>query len=537
MAPNKITTTPTRTRSRCIARKPQSIKTGRFTIAQEVVEPMEVPSTSTRMLRPRKDRPVNGVLDKQISTGLRDGLDGNKADRSKLPVAIVIHNGSDTLKCSDRIKIVTNVSPEIINVCEEARRAHAYGAIKLPRSYPGVASRKFSEDQEEMFAKKATAYPIQVAFEKRGCPGKWLVYFEGWADPYEYTEEKLGKDGEESLEIAKVHAEFLGKLEKMGVDADMARRARFHKDHKPDSVFWDFEDVSYFHSMEQDEAGLGGIKYVNLKKENSKKEPIYPPKFHYTTVNVIDSKVYNYCLRFNANQSFAQLTRGKKSKKGGSGGGGCENPAGCVCDQLFEILYHNSIQNLQTTKDGFLDLTTFDRDSRRISIECSDLCGCSSNCPRRHLQRGCQKPVVVYYEDDVKEYGVRAAREFKAGEFIAEYVGTLKMENDSDDNSYEAECGVMGEKLVICSKEHGNFARFLSHSCGPNAAFVITHSRRFETDPLLPRIAVFAIKDIDVGEEVTISYWSKKELEKARKAKKGVRCKCHTPECSEYLPL
>ncbi|EGT49809.1 hypothetical protein CAEBREN_17958 [Caenorhabditis brenneri] len=460
-----------------------------------------------------------------------------KSHRATLPVAVVIHDGSSVLQHLDRIKIVDNIDATVLKACQEAIRAQRHGDVKLSRRNPGVPDRKFSEAQEAKHARDSSRlYPIQVAFEKKGCPGTWIVYFEGWTHPLEYTEKMLAESGSQSLNIAKVTGEFLRKLEVLGIDAKRARQHRYFEEHDANSLFWNFQDVSYFHSMEQNQAGLGMVKYMNLKEEHLGQDPVLPPNFTYATVNTMEAKVYNEYIGRKANKTFAELSGGSKvPKKVISVGGGCENPLGCVCNQRAKLLYPPKTQNLQTTAEGLLDVSEFDRDLPRISVECSDACGCTINCPRRHLQRGTTKPVVVYYEGEEKGYGLRAAQKINAGELIGEYLGTLKKPKRGEDHSYETDCGIMGWNFVICSKDRGNFTRFLPHSCGPSAAFILTHSRVYETDPLLPRIGVYATKDIEVGEEVSISYFSKQQLEEWKKERTGVRCKCNTKECGKYI--
>ncbi|EGT49541.1 hypothetical protein CAEBREN_31779 [Caenorhabditis brenneri] len=297
-------------------------------------------------------------------------------------------------------------------------------------------------------------------------------------------------------------------------------------------MFWDYEDLTYFHSMAQKESGLGQVFYMNLTSDRRKP----PPNYSFTTTNMMDVPTYVRCLASDAHLSFKTL----EAKNNGSvipvvKQTGCENPKGCVCNRRFEYLYGEfDIKNLQTDKHGRLDVAGLNKDSHRISIECSDECGCSHKCPRRHLQRGQPKPFVVNYEGPKKGNCLRAAADFKKGEFLGEYTGHLKLPMTDDDQSYEASVDQMVDGLVICAKKCGNAIRFMSHSCSANAIFVLTWSRVKETDPLIPRIAVFALEDIKMGQEVTISYWTSTDKQSVENS---VRCWCQTSKCMGWIPI
>ncbi|KAF1746196.1 hypothetical protein GCK72_022649 [Caenorhabditis remanei] len=48
-----------------------------------------------------------------------------------------------------------------------------------------------------------------------------------------------------------------------------------------------------------------------------------------------------------------------------------------------------------------------------------DVCRCSTNCPNRQLQRGRNKAFVVYHEDNLRGFGLRAAiKDIKIGETV-----------------------------------------------------------------------------------------------------------------------
>ncbi|CAO4375322.1 unnamed protein product [Caenorhabditis nigoni] len=190
-------------------------------------------------------------------------------------------------------------------------------------------------------------------------------------------------------------------------------------------------------------------------------------------------------------------------------------------------------QYITPDNKGILDMSTFESEHFRIIIECSDSCGCSSKCPRRRAQQGQSKHLVVYYENEVIKFGLRAAEKIQKGEFICEYTGVvvLPKKDVKRNESYDATINLLHENLVINSSQIGNLARFMSHACEPNAVMIETHSRVKESDPLIPRISVYALKDIAVGEKIAISYYRRELMQTGV----GIKCGCH-PNCPNHLP-
>ncbi|CAL2052708.1 unnamed protein product [Caenorhabditis brenneri] len=487
--------------------------------------------------------------------------------RSTNPCAIVISTKIQ-LDHEDRIKKIPMLMAEVPISCEEALRGQEHGSFTCPRKYPGIPNKKFSiEDLGQYGTDASVNWSIEVAIEKKGFPGTWLVLFEGWNYFMEYTEEGVEEAGSDTLNVAKIRAEFLKKLIDIGIDRDLVLKHMFSDGNEEEkSVFWDYQDLSYFHSRIQSEHGLAPVFYMALvdeEKENNaansrtkkaKKQKVMPPKHTFTSTNIMVDDVYESCLGMDSNLDFETLKRqnGGINMNADHQHTACENPQGCVCNQRvsyflklqenyskfsnlffpiqFNLLYNDdnspdeeNLQNLQMKRDGLLDLNDFDWDHPRMVMECSDQCGCSFSCPRRQMQANRTKPTVVYYEG-AKGNGLRAAASFKKGEYIGEYTGKLKKIRNGQNSSYQVDIAIMNVSMTICSLTHGNHTRFMSHSCEPSAAMIPTFSRRLETDPLLPRVSVYAIKDIGIGEEITISYYTKADMAKMKMAGKGIRC-------------
>jgi len=81
----------------------------------------------------------------------------------------------------------------------------------------------------------------------------------------------------------------------------------------------------------------------------------------------------------------------------------------------------------------------------------------------------------------------------------------------------------------IDSSLRGNFARFINHSCDPNLA---VHAVR--VDLMIPCAVLFAIRDINVDEELTFHYGSQNIS--PRENITLVQCKCGSSNCAGFLP-
>ena len=85
----------------------------------------------------------------------------------------------------------------------------------------------------------------------------------------------------------------------------------------------------------------------------------------------------------------------------------------------------------------------------------------------------------------------------------------------------------------------GNIGRYINHSCGPN---MILYPVRFDT--IIPHLALFALRDIESGEELCFDYGMKACLTTNKTASgaprrklKLSRCMCGTDVCRGMLPF
>ena len=82
--------------------------------------------------------------------------------------------------------------------------------------------------------------------------------------------------------------------------------------------------------------------------------------------------------------------------------------------------------------------------------------------------------------------------------------------------------------LVIDAYGYGNLSRFINHSCAPNLQSISVHVNN--SDLLLPRIAMFAKKDIEIGEELSIDYECSPVT-----VDRNLECLCGAETCRGFL--
>lgn len=225
----------------------------------------------------------------------------------------------------------------------------------------------------------------------------------------------------------------------------------------------------------------------------------------------------------------------------------------CSCLQAHGGAYDSS--------GRLLDLSMTDAVYSRPVFECNALCSCGESCSNRVVQKGLQLRLEVYTTQD-RGWGVRTMEEIPLGTFVCEYAGEVigfgearrrQLSQSSDENNY-----------IIAVREHagpgsitqtfvdpglvGNVGRFLNHSCMPNLLMlpVRVHS-------VVPRLALFAARDISTCEELTFDYsgsygnrrsaeplWTASESPARDSRTDGLQrkaCRCRAVDCTGFLPL
>lgn len=226
-------------------------------------------------------------------------------------------------------------------------------------------------------------------------------------------------------------------------------------------------------------------------------------------------------------------------------------PGSCSCLETYGQAYDTSgkLQNLIRT------------DSYSSPVfECNALCTCSDACSNRVVQRGLRLKLEVFCTEN-KGRGVRTLEVIPNGTFVCEYAGEVI-------SFVEARRRQLAQKsmdlnYIIAVREHagngsttetfvdpaavGNVGRFINHSCQPNLIMlpVRVHS-------VVPRLALFASRSIDVQEELTFDYsgayhnQTPEEISTQSDAASQVsgtdglmkkKCHCGAKNCAQSLPL
>ncbi|XP_025162897.1 histone-lysine N-methyltransferase ash1 isoform X2 [Harpegnathos saltator] len=146
--------------------------------------------------------------------------------------------------------------------------------------------------------------------------------------------------------------------------------------------------------------------------------------------------------------------------------------------------------------------------NRMVFSECSpQLCPCGEKCKNQKIQKHEWSPGLQRFMTKDKGLGVRTQLAIKSGNFILEYVGEVVSEREfksrmatryaSDTHHY---CLHLDGGLVIDGHRMGGDGRFVNHSCEPNCEM-----QKWSVHGL-PRMALFASRDIKPGEELTYDY-------------------------------
>lgn len=198
--------------------------------------------------------------------------------------------------------------------------------------------------------------------------------------------------------------------------------------------------------------------------------------------------------------------------------------------------------------------------SRDPIYECHEGCRCEkSSCPNRIVEKGRQVPLQIFRTENGRGWGVKTMRELKRGQFVDRYFGeiiTLNEANRRRDNASMAQRKDVylfaldkftdPESQDIRLREprecDGEFmsgpTRFINHSCNPNLrifARVGDHADKHIHD-----LALFAVKDIGKGDELTFDYVDgQEEIEgdarNERMQGEMTRCLCGSKNCRGYL--
>lgn len=204
----------------------------------------------------------------------------------------------------------------------------------------------------------------------------------------------------------------------------------------------------------------------------------------------------------------------------------------CVCDAAMAARIADAVAAVACAApyaDGRLKAS-----APHPIVECGD-----AGCACFVVGRGVRAPLEVF-KTSRRGWGLRCRRALARGEFVCEYAGELLSSAEAARRQRRAvpnyifvvrEHSRSGTWRTIIDPTHtGNVGRFANHSCDPNLA---VHLVRVAS--LVPRIALFASRDVPALEELTISYG---DSGAGGGAAPGARtpCECGAAACGGWLP-
>ena len=183
-------------------------------------------------------------------------------------------------------------------------------------------------------------------------------------------------------------------------------------------------------------------------------------------------------------------------------------------------------------------------------FECNSHCKCASTCPNRATQNPPLSKLQVFETGQkAKGYGVKTLTSIAKGTFVAEYVGEIV--STADAKRRLEKLSSTDSCYIVMYREHtssgtvlttsvdaayaGNTARFVNHSCSPNLSMVPVR-----VDSLVPKLCLFACKDVAAREELCFSYFgcSSADLADRDAVQLGRKaCLCGSKDCLQFLPL
>ncbi|XP_014214983.1 histone-lysine N-methyltransferase NSD2 [Copidosoma floridanum] len=171
--------------------------------------------------------------------------------------------------------------------------------------------------------------------------------------------------------------------------------------------------------------------------------------------------------------------------------------------------------------------------NRILMIECSpDACPAGTACQNQmFVQR--KYPNMKPFHTDERGWGLKVLESVKEGQFVIEYVGEvideaeyrLRLEQKKERKNENYYFLTIDNSRMIDAEPKGNLSRFMNHSCMPNCE---TQKWTVNGDT---RIGLFALRDIEPGDELTFNY----NLACDGETKKP--CLCKAPNCSGFIGL
>jgi hypothetical protein len=198
--------------------------------------------------------------------------------------------------------------------------------------------------------------------------------------------------------------------------------------------------------------------------------------------------------------------------------------------------------------------------NRADKVECNkSICYASENsCSNRFkIPKNFLEELAIVKTISKYEYGLIANTNFQQGELILEVFGEIiseeiylnEIREDDVLKPYWYTKRYPGTNLYLYYFEKGNYARYINHSCNPNASLqlwegesrikyvnITSKSKNSNIkDPLNKRFLIFASQEINIDTEITLDYNTPLfNHDPYLGSIYKFECKCH-PECSSII--
>jgi len=141
---------------------------------------------------------------------------------------------------------------------------------------------------------------------------------------------------------------------------------------------------------------------------------------------------------------------------------------------------------------------------------------------------------VLVKPSDIHGHGAFAEENILKDDFIIEYTGTLVNEKEADAREALYQANSMDRDYMMCVAENnyvdatigGSEARFINHSCNPNAISV-TEVANGEY-----HVNIYALRNIPKGEEICMDY-----MLRSTDPGTQISCSCGAGGCSGRRPI
>ena len=164
---------------------------------------------------------------------------------------------------------------------------------------------------------------------------------------------------------------------------------------------------------------------------------------------------------------------------------------------------------------------------------CSQFCPCGKECKNKEFQLMKTLKLRAYLTEKCG-WAVRTKELIRKGDFIIEYVGEIVTDAECERRMWDAKkkheknfyMMELTSDKVIDARDKANLSRLINSSCDPNAKA----QKCVDASTGEVRVGIFAIRDIQPGEEITYNYhflhFGQNSAETA-----SFECRCGAPNC------